>query len=145
MALSTRRSVEQEKIIRVLDANFNRAQEGLRVCEDISRFILDQESWTKQYKDLRHELSLGQTKMFRRQPKAIKFRDIQADVGKGSTALELKRRNVQDVFLANSQRVKESLRVLEEFAKLMNSRLAVEFKSIRYQLYALERKVAAKF
>jgi len=139
------RALEQKKIIRVLDANFNRVHEALRVCEDVSRFVLDQKGWTKQYKDIRHDLVAVQAGMLRNRNQAIGSRDIEGDVGKGSTFLELKRRNVKDIFLANSQRTKESLRVLEEFAKLMNIRFAVELKNIRYHIYALERKVVTKF
>jgi hypothetical protein len=46
-----------------------------------------------------------------------------------------------DVFYANSQRAKESLRVLEEFAKLRDRRLAEDLKKLRYQVYALEKNV----
>ena len=139
------RKLNQEKIVRLLDANFNRVQEGLRVCEDVNRFIFDQKSWTRQYKDIRHKLRDIQTKMFIAKAKAVQSRDIGRDVGKAPNPLELKRKNVKDIFWANSQRVKEALRVLEEFAKLMDVRSAVELKNIRYSIYALERKVAAKF
>ena len=50
-------SSRQEKILRVIDANFNRAREGLRVCEDVCRFFCDHKSLTVKYKLLRHELT----------------------------------------------------------------------------------------
>ena len=33
-------ALPREQILRVLDANINRAREGLRVCEDLVRFCL---------------------------------------------------------------------------------------------------------
>ena len=41
-------------ILRVIDANFNRCKEGLRVVEDIFRFILKQDSLRKILRKLRH-------------------------------------------------------------------------------------------
>ena len=135
--------INNQKILRILDANFNRAKEGLRVCEDVCRFILDDRSKTRQFKTLRHRLSARISVL----PfgKLMECRDINGDVGKSSTAVELKRTNVSDIFYANSQRSKESLRVLEEFAKLLNPDLAEDLKKIRYQIYALEKKVIAQF
>jgi hypothetical protein len=43
--------------LRVVDANLNRAREGLRVVEDVARFVLGDEALTKRAKDLRHALS----------------------------------------------------------------------------------------
>lgn len=136
------RRVKQDKIFRVIDANFNRAKEGLRVCEDVTRFVLDEKGSTQKYKAIRHALSnacLGVIKEC-----GICSRSIETDVGKQTTALELKRKTVKDIFYANSQRVKESVRVLEEFFKLIDSRQVLALKKIRYQVYALERKVFEK-
>lgn len=135
--------VDEKKLLRILDANFNRAKEGLRVCEDVCRFILDDRTNSRQFKTLRHRLSAGIcTLSF---GKLVDCRNIEGDVGKRSTAVELKRRNICDIFYANAQRSKESLRVLEEFAKLMSPRLGEDLKKIRYQIYALEKKVIAQF
>jgi len=55
------------------------------------------------------------------------------------------RKNFLDIYFASMQRVKESLRVLEEFAKLKDKQIAVEFKHLRYSLYSIERKSARAF
>ena len=136
------RIINDQKIYRVIDANFNRAKEGLRVEEDICRFYLDQKILSRHFKNIRHRLT--DIIIALRLPRLIQARDIQKDVGKASTASEIKRAQVGDIFLANSQRVKESIRVLEEFTKLLNKNLATDLKKIRYQCYALEKKVAAK-
>ena len=128
---------------RIIDANFNRAKEGLRVCEDVCRFFLDERGWTKQLKMIRHRLTeiIAHLKL----KTLLKARNIEGDVGKVSHASsEFKRKNVSDIFYANVQRVKESIRVLEEFTKLRNVTIAQELKSLRYQIYALEKKVVVK-
>lgn len=135
--------IDKKKLDRILDANFNRAKEGLRVCEDTCRFFCNDKDLTKRYKSVRHQLTdiAGSLGVFQ----ALGARDIGGDVGKQSTATELKRRTVADIFYANSQRVKESVRVLEEFAKLTDSRTARSLKRIRYRIYALEKEIAPKF
>lgn len=133
-----------KKIYRIVDANFNRAKEGLRVCEDISRFILNADGPTRQFKIIRHKLTKILSAIQTSESVILRTRDIEHDVGKRSLSIECRRKNVKDVFYANSQRVKESTRVLEEFVKLVNRRLALELKKIRYQFYFLERKMADK-
>ena len=139
------RKINEGKIYRIIDANLNRAKEALRVCEDITRFILDDKKGTGQYKTIRHKLScIFEFPAFKKKM-VIKARDIEGDVGKKSTPVEFKRNNVKDIFYANSQRMKESIRVLEEFTKLIDRECAQEFKKIRYQVYALEKDIVKKF
>ena len=125
-----------------MDANFNRAKEGLRVCEDICRFVLDEKAATKQYKQLRHQLSQAISSLGLKG--IIAARDIEGDVGRSSITSESKRKTTADIFYANSQRVKESIRVLEEFAKLFKVATATHLKKIRYQIYAVEKKIIAR-
>ncbi len=130
------------KYFRVIDANFNRAKEALRVCEDVCRFFLNKKNLSAGYKAVRHQLrnvveALEITDM-------INARNIPRDVGKGSTQGELKRRDLSDIFYANSQRAKESVRVLEEFMKLYDARLAKRAKRLRYKIYDLERETVKK-
>ena len=125
-------------LYRILDANFNRAKEGLRVCEDLCRYVWDQKTLTRAFKDIRHQLTKIMANID--SLKILEARHIQGDVGRATTASESKRANVKAVFWANSQRVKESLRVLEEVGKLLNTRSAVRLKNLRYKVYALEQK-----
>ena len=135
-------TIVQKKLYRIVDANFNRAKEGLRVCEDICRFVLDEQAATQKYKLLRHQLTKAMSSLNVGQ--VVAARDIEGDVGRSPLGSEFKRREVADIFYANSQRAKESIRVLEEFAKLWSARLANHLKAIRYQIYALEKKIVAK-
>ena len=128
---------------RIIDANINRAKEGLRVCEEIARFILDSRSLTSDFKSIRHKID-----RIIRYPgvfvNLIGERKSLEDVGRKIYINELKRIDYKDIFYANLQRVKESIRVLEEFSKLKNINIAVKFKKIRYDIYELEKKVAGK-
>lgn len=131
--------ISEQQFYRVIDANLNRAKEGLRVCEDVCRFVLDKKVETRAFKNIRHDLTTSMLPLKNRD--MINARNIQGDVGQGSTALEFKRKDISAVFMANLSRVKESTRVLEEFIKLFNKKSAQQIKSIRYKIYALEKKI----
>ncbi len=135
----------EDKIFRVIDANLNRSQEGLRVCEEITRFIFNDIKLTKKAKYLRHSI-VNTAKLLPINPKELlSFRDSNSDVGKSSSKWERRRINYKHIFTANIQRVKESLRVLEEFSKIINEKISERFKSIRYEVYTLESETADKF
>ncbi len=129
------------KINRIIDANINRAKEGLRVCEEITRFILENYKLTSELKQLRHKISELKQKL-PADTDLIKERDSDKDIGKNIIINELKRKDLKDIFFANMQRVKEAIRVLEEFSKLTDTCLSVEFKKSRYKAYEIEKKVA---
>lgn len=129
---------------RIIDANINRTKEGLRVCEEITRFILNSRSLTAQFKNIRHKID-SLLKYLLTKASLLKKRQILTDVGRGNFADEMQRRNYQDIFFANIQRVQESLRVLEEFTKLTDIEIAASFKRIRYDIYEIEKKVIKRF
>jgi len=134
----------ETKIYRVIDANINRLTEGIRVCEDIIRFLINDYSIWIKFKKVRHEISAIVKKITARH-KLIEHRDIVRDVGKKSIKSESRRDNYQQIFFANIQRTKESLRVLEEFSKLLGNSQTQKIKKIRYKIYALEKEAAFKF
>ncbi|MDD2703609.1 MAG: thiamine-phosphate pyrophosphorylase [Candidatus Omnitrophica bacterium] len=134
----------RSRIRRIIDANYNRALEGLRVCEEITRFILDDGKLTARLKRNRHLICAAMVSRQDRR-KLLASRSTGTDVGKKITlGLETKRGNYRDIFFANLQRVKESIRVLEEFSKLTDVEMAMRFKKIRYSVYEIEKSVAAK-
>jgi len=128
---------------RIIDANINRAKEGLRVCEEITRFILDNYNLTTEFKKIRHRTD-AILRYFPRNTELLKERESLRDVGRKIYINELKRKDYRDIFFANIQRVKESIRVLEEFTKLINKDIAVKFKRLRYAIYELEKKAAKR-
>ena len=97
---------------------------------------------TRAFKDVRHGLTSIMAGLDIQ--KALEARYIQGDVGRGTSVSEAKRKDISAVFWANSQRVKESLRVLEEVAKLLDRRISSKLKTLRYMVYALEQKVIGR-
>jgi len=121
---------------RILDAAANRATEGLRVVEDYTRFVLDDQHLTAQLKQLRHDLAAACAALADR----AAARDTQHDVGTEiSTKSESQRVDTWDVCLASLERVKQSLRSLEEYSKISSPELASAFESQRYRFYTLEK------
>lgn len=134
----------------MIDANLNRSSEGLRVLEDVARFLLNDAELGRRLRTLRHDLA--------RQSKSLGVgllsqRDAEHDVGRlhskdrepitEATSL----RGLLDLVAANAKRVEESLRVIEELAKLpeMNSVLnSADFEQTRFALYTLERDLISK-
>lgn len=135
---------KDKKILRLIDANLNRLLEGLRVCEEVMRFIACDKYLTLELKKIRH--AAVNTIKNSRIPAGtlLVSRGITNDVGKSSIKDELIRKDYRNIFFANIQRGKESLRVLEEFSKLASQRSAGSFKALRYKLYKIEQKAACR-
>jgi thiamine-phosphate pyrophosphorylase len=132
--------MELKKLYRILDANFNRAREGMRVLEEVIRFGAGSVRLQRSLKSSRHALS-DVLKNYAVNPRTLlKSRDVRRDVGKRSSRLEETRIDLADIFIANIQRVKESLRALEEFSKLTDRPASRRIKEIRFRLYELEKK-----
>lgn len=134
----------KSKILRIIDANANRLTEGLRVCEDITRFILSDRIKTQHFKSLRHRAFLALKALIEDKKILAKFRDPQEDIGKSTIKSERKRKDIADIFRANIKRAEESMRTLEEFSKLLKPRISERFKHMRFELYALEKNIIEK-
>jgi len=135
----------KKEVLRIVDANFNRSREGLRVCEDIARFIMNSPVLTKELKSMRHGIS-GIIKSSPEMAKTlIESRDVASDVGKlPDFGVEVPRRRPKDIFIANIERVKESVRVLEEFFKVIDIKFSAKLSRIRFKAYAIEKKAVMK-
>ena len=127
-----------EKIERLIDANLNRLKEGIRVIEDINRYIYDDKTLTGSLKALRHKLQNAYNQ------NRLAYRDIENDVQKGTISSELSRSSINDLMIANFSRAQESARVLEESFKLIDHTLSELCKEVRYDLYALEKSFFMK-
>jgi thiamine-phosphate pyrophosphorylase len=125
----------KEKLYRIIDANLNRSREGLRVCEEIARFVLDDGGLTKEFKSIRHGIS-DCIKLYPPRLRGIvSARDSGCDVGRGKQAIEKKHDGWKDVSAANMERVKESLRALEEFSNRIDKKISDKFKKLRFRSY----------
>ena len=127
-------------VYRIIDANLNRVMEGVRVCEDIVRFSSNNERLTRMLKDLRHKVFESINDLRKEHlEELVLSRNTETDVGTKSNEYEKNRKDVIDLFLANAQRGKESLRVLEEVLKLLSKDLSQQFKRFRFELYEIEK------
>lgn len=133
--------MNKKNIYRILDANLNRAREGIRVTEEVARLYFDDAELSARFKKLRHELTRVAKSDFD-QKKLLFFRDSEKDVGAETMGgLEKKRTDLDSVVQANLRRSQEATRVLEEFGKLISPDSAKSFKKIRFKLYTLEQKM----
>jgi len=124
------------RIAQLIDANLDRAREGLRVMEDWCRFGLKRTDFSIQIKDWRQQLGAHHHKIYR------KARLTSEDPAMGvSHPLQKNRSTPEDIFIANSSRVQEALRVLEEFTRITDPRLSEVATRIRYETYEIEIKV----
>jgi len=136
--------MDKKKVYRILDANLNRAREGIRVAEDIARLYLNNESLSKKFKSLRHRITRIAQESFETD-KLLFFRDSKGDVGsKGMGKMEGKRKGIASVVHANLRRAQEALRVLEEMGKLVKKDSAEKFKRVRFRIYTLEKEMGQK-
>jgi thiamine-phosphate pyrophosphorylase len=130
-------------ILRLIDANANRAREALRVMEDYARFILDADEISAEIKNLRHDLSQTLAPWL---AEAILHRDTQGDVGTTiKTAGEQSRAGPPAVVTAAGKRAGEALRAIEEFLKIANPTDAAKIETLRYRLYPIEQKLSLTF
>ncbi len=130
-------------MLRLIDANLNRMSEGLRTLEDVARFLLSDAALSAKLKSLRHGLTVEDASLKRN---LLSARDSADDVGAFAEAdSETQRQDLPSIVTANARRVEESLRVLEEFAKLPEIMLeSARFKQARFALYEIERELTAK-
>ena len=139
--------------LRMIDANLNRSSEGLRVLEDVARFLLNDAELCQRLKTLRHDLARETESL---SIGLLSHRDSEHDVGNpyrippGKKEINMKTTSLQgllDLVTANAKRVEESLRVVEELAKLpeispmLNS---ASFEQARFALYTLERDLISR-
>ena len=129
--------------LRIIDANLNRIGEGLRVLEDVARLVLDDAGLSQQLKDMRHEMvqiDLSLERQF------LQARDSENDVGVDlEVAGEAKYKELSATVVANSRRVQEALRVMEELAKNPGVPLESDkFKRARFNLYTKEKELFSK-
>lgn len=135
----------EKKLYRVIDANANRAREGLRVVEEISRLILDNSQLTSGWKKSRHGISVLLGKFPVNSNALIKERESETDVGKDAYIEEEgKRGNYGEIAIINARRAEEGIRVLEEFSKLIAPEVGRQFKKLRFKVYSLEKKTLAQ-
>lgn len=124
---------------RIIDANVNRAAEGLRALEDHFRFVKNDKLINENLRDLRHRVR-----------ESLKHLDgilISSRESSNDNGLEIsqnsgndKKTSEKEIIAANFKRVQEALRSIEENLNLTgNYGEAKIFERIRFDVYTLER------
>ncbi|MBI3319532.1 MAG: hypothetical protein HYZ89_02975 [Candidatus Omnitrophica bacterium] len=141
-------AIPRDRLLRVLDANINRAREGLRVCEDVVRFCLSApdakhergrrfRSHVQSLRVLRHALDAAVRGLPVKPLELARARDSRRDPGRrfASSSVE----SIERLLLINLQRAKEALRVLEESCRVVAPRSRSHFQHLRFRAYDVER------
>jgi len=130
---------------RIIDASLNRAAEGLRFLEDTARFVLNDAALTEQLKTIRHEIITGDWPFHQQ---LIQSRDSQGDVGINIEVEGGKdKKSLASAVVANSRRVQEALRTLEEVAKIEGGVLPVSSEKLqqaRFAMYTIEKNLISR-
>lgn len=114
---------------RIIDANLNRATEGLRNIEEYTRFILNNKNLSKKLKNLRHQIIQFFEKDYEN---LINSRNVVNDVGVDIQNIT-KETNNSNVLRANIKRTQQALRVLNEYGTLDDK--------YRYEMYEIEKEI----
>jgi thiamine-phosphate pyrophosphorylase len=132
--------IMERAVYRIIDANFNRAREAIRVVEEYCRFALNSAQFTERAKQVRHELSMTVGKLDA--VRLITSRDTLGDVGVGGIVdNQLTREELKDCFTAGCKRLTEALRALAETTQTLDRSAAETFEKLRYTVYTLEKDI----
>ncbi len=128
----------RSSVDRILDANLNRAREGLRVAEEVARLLIGDPRLQAALKSVRHGITAAARELG--DLPLLRSRDAAGDPGARSfTRGEKTRKNMEDLVRANLRRSQEALRVLEEMSKLKPKAAGARFKRLRFRTYSLEQ------
>ncbi len=125
---------------RIVDANFNRAREALRVMEEYCRFALNAGTLSERCKRLRHELCAAVAPLDT--GRLLAGRDTAGDVGVGQRVEgQHERASLKDCFTAAAKRLTEALRALAEVVQAHDRAVAEAVERLRYEAYTLEKDI----
>lgn len=112
----------------LINANTHRVKEGARVLEDIARFFLRDEKLLREIRDIRHQIHAS-----------APLYDVKEDLGGAGLLENNVRYNLINLIQANSMRMQEALRVLEEMSENLIEKQRM--KALRYQAYDFHSKI----
>lgn len=127
------------RLLRVLDVNSNRAQEGLRVVEDLVRLCLQSPTQFNALRRVRHALAGVLRGLPVSASERAAARDSEGDPGRRIYPTPID--SVERLLLINLQRAKEAVRVIEEVSRIVCAEQARRLQQIRFQLYDVERRL----
>jgi thiamine-phosphate pyrophosphorylase len=128
--------------LRLIDANANRAREGIRTAEDYIRFQVGETYWSRSLKTIRRSITELLQQHFSDRD-LLSSRNVSGDPGKpGDCNLKSSvERKVEPKSVAHRglKRGQEALRVLEEYMRGEFSQTSLQFEKHRYALYEAEQ------
>jgi thiamine-phosphate pyrophosphorylase len=125
---------------RILDANLNRAREGLRVIEEYLRFVREDRRGSWRVKQWRHGLreiaeKLGQETL-------LSARAAVSDVGKDLTSpSNASKSDPLAITAAGFKRLQEALRVIEEYSAAIDASVNQLAGRMRFEVYQFEKEL----
>ncbi|HPP66371.1 MAG TPA: hypothetical protein PKX05_00470, partial [bacterium] len=125
------------ELLRIIDANFNRVREGLRVIEDILRFSSSGNNFQAQLREIRHLFTFSYIKYFGSIP--ITKRNILEDIGKNNPPYRAK--TSKEIVLRNFLRIEEGIRSIEECSAVVCPQSTHIWQELRFKIYAIEKRV----
>ncbi|MFH1741344.1 MAG: thiamine phosphate synthase [bacterium] len=132
----------RHELHRLIDANLNRAAEGLRMLGEIARFVVEDYPLADTAREIRRALHGIAAGRIGRGEEAILERDSEGDIGRGFSAN--RHQSLVDLCRANARRAEESLRVLEETHRTIDVETAQRFSDLRYRTYTLEKTLVER-
>ena len=133
MDLITMTFLPDKRVAQLIDANLDRAREGLRVVEDWCRFGIKNQDFVIKLKDWRQKLG-----SFHHQKYKQARASSQDECNGLSHPEQIKRSTPEQIVSANCARVQEACRAIEEFSRDIHPELAKAAAIIRYEIYDLE-------
>jgi len=153
--------------LRLIDANANRAREGIRTGEDYIRFVAGEGRWASELKRIRHSVTLLLASHFSNK-QLTASRNVGSDpfnpsdatppptpscCGEGDRGVTPScggegaggrpaTESSREVALRGLKRAEEALRVLEEYTRAESAATAVQFAQHRFALYEAEQWLA---
>ena len=142
-------AVMERAAYRIVDANFNRAREAVRVIEDFCRFALNSAQLSERAKRLRHELSAAISRLDT--GRLLSSRDTLGDVGivsvqRSAFNVQYSLSPIPYPLSPNFKRLTEALRTLAEVMRALplreeNRSAAEAIENLRYDAYTLEKDI----
>jgi thiamine-phosphate pyrophosphorylase len=120
-----------------LDANVNRAREGLRIVEDTARFVLENVAAARAFRGFRHALDELVRTHYRQ---LLSARQVETDSGRANPAQPY-RNGVHDLLAANFKRCEEALRVIEEYGRILSPKAVSKAQALRFEIYKWEKRL----
>jgi len=129
--------MQHSNILRIIDANFNRAREALRVIEDILRFTQVDDEFISDLREIRHNFTAAYLKHF--EISSLPFRNTKTDPGKANRPSAAK--SIKQILLRNFFRAEEAMRCLEECSMVANPNSTRYWQQLRFAIYQIEQNL----